>query len=210
MLSMVVVYLDHDVILFFQHFESGQQLQDGIIKTAASGWNHQDSNIRSAAQDGSIRTAASGQQDRLVPWRRHCRIAVLGWQHLDGTVRTKESGWHHQDDIIMMAPSGEHHQNASISVIQQYWFNLGMKTYHGDEMVALACLVMIFWLLLLWSLGVLHHFCSLLVFIWRKIYYIDFLFLQVYWNWLSACGLLLCFCCVLWYYVVCDSVRTAW
>ena len=29
--------LHHDVILFFQHFESGQQLQDGIIKTAASG-----------------------------------------------------------------------------------------------------------------------------------------------------------------------------
>ena len=59
--------LHHNVILFFQHFESGQQLQDGIIKTAASGWNHQDSNIRSAAQDDSIRTAASGQQDRLVP-----------------------------------------------------------------------------------------------------------------------------------------------
>ena len=112
--------LHHDVILFFQHFESGQQLQDGIIKTAASGWNHQDSNVRSAAQDGSIRTTASGQQDRLAPSRRHCRIAVLGWQHLDGTVRTKESGWHHQDDIIMMAPSGQHHQNDSISVIQQY------------------------------------------------------------------------------------------
>ena len=59
--------LHHDIILFFQNFESGQQLQDGIIKTAASGWNHQDSNVRSAAQDGSIRTAASGQQDRLVP-----------------------------------------------------------------------------------------------------------------------------------------------
>ena len=95
--------LHHDVILFFQHFESGQQLQDGIIKTAASGWNHQDSNVRSAAQDGSIRTTASGQQDRLAPSRRHCRIAVLGWQHLDGTVRTKESGWHHQDGIRMTA-----------------------------------------------------------------------------------------------------------
>ena len=39
--------------------------------------------------------------------------------------------------------------------------------------------------------------------------YIDFLFLKVYWNRVSACGLLLV-SAVVWCYCVCDSVRTAW
>ncbi len=69
----------HDVVLFFQHFESGQQLQDGIIKTAihqvgSTRWQHQDSSIRTAEQVGTIKKALQ-----------------------DSSVRTAASGWHCQD-----------------------------------------------------------------------------------------------------------------
>ncbi len=87
---------------------SGQQLQDSIINTAASGQQ--------------CKVAACGQQHQDASEGQHCPDCITGWQHQDGSVGWQHQngsiwvalmlrpGWHYQDDTVRMAPSEWQHQ----------------------------------------------------------------------------------------------------